>query len=131
MIALDAKVDQDYLNSEDNMESRHIARAGLFYMGSLLGSLRGEETPRLLRKWFIRLNQEAMDNCNYPHTVLPLYGNFKGEGGVPRCYIRRIACKSKSGLNMEKWVRQVMLHETQSHTKNLFSRNKGKKQKGG
>ena len=131
MKALDAKVDQDYLNSEEDVEARYITRAGLFFMGSFLGSLRGEETPRLLRKWFIRLNQESLENCNYPHTVLPLYGNFKGEGGVPRCYIRRIVCISKSGLNMEKWVRRSILHESDSNTKYLFSKDNGRKQKGG
>ena len=45
MEALDTKVDQDYLNSQEDADGHYIARAGLFFMGSFLGSLWGEETP--------------------------------------------------------------------------------------
>jgi hypothetical protein len=38
------------------------------------------------------------------HVVLPLFGKFKGEQGVPSCYIRLVILETKSGLNMERWV---------------------------
>ena len=56
-----------------------ISRAGLLVMWGLLGSLRGEEVPRILRTYFINLNEESMSRSSSPHVVLPLFRKFKGE----------------------------------------------------
>jgi hypothetical protein len=41
-------------------------------------------------KYFIDLNKDSMIRSTDPHYVLPLYGNFKGEQGIPWCYLRRV-----------------------------------------
>ena len=101
------------------------------FMAAFLGSLRGEEVPRLLRKYFILLNKESLTMTSTPHVVLPLFGKFKGEQGVPSCYIRRVVMETKSGLNMERWVRRSMEIESTSNTKYLFANKRGTKEKAG
>ena len=66
-----------------------------------------------------------------PHVVLPLFGKFKGEQGVPSCYIRRVVKETKSGLNMERWIRRSMEIEATSNTKYLFANKRGTKEKAG
>ena len=130
MHAIMERVDEDYYDATTAVRQRFISRAGLFFMGAYLGSLRGEEVPRTVRSFFMQLNQESL-NHEPRHCVLPLYGRFKTEQGVPRCYVFRIACITKSGLNMEKWVRRVMETERYSNTKFLFADVKGRKEAGG
>ena len=125
------KVEVDYLEEDDDGYRRFVARAGLFYLGSFFGSLRGEEVNRILRKNFILLNEDAMKLPSNPHVVLPLFGNFKGEQGVPRCYLRRVVIQSKSGLEIGTWVRRVISFEMTSKTKYLFASMDGSKQKAG
>ena len=124
-------VEVDYLEEENEFIKRFIARAGLFFMSSYFGSLRGEEVNRILRRYFINLNEDLMNMKDTPHVVLPLFGNFKGEQGIPRCYLRRVVIQSKSGLNISPWVKRVSHFERDHNTKYLFSFNDGTKQKAG
>ncbi len=72
-----------------------------------------------------------MNRSTDPHVVLPLFGKFKGEQGVPSCYIRRVVLETKSGLNMERWVERSIELEVNSNTKYLFANSKGTKEKAG
>ena len=131
MHAIMDQVENDYLEAIGEPVKKVIARAGLFFMSAFLGSLRGEEVPRIVRQYFIDLNNESMNKSISPHVILPLYGRFKTEGNVPRCYLLRVVCVTDSGLDMGKWVRRVMFHEEASSHVYLFSTEKGKKEKGG
>jgi hypothetical protein len=131
MLSLMNRVNIDFLEAENEEDKRFLSRAGLVFMSAFLGSLRGEEVPRILRKYFIILNKESLNSTSIPHVVLPLFGKFKGEQGVPSCYIRRVVKETKSGLNMERWVRRAMKLEEGSNTKYLFANNKGTKEKAG
>ena len=128
MNVLMERADLDYIEAYDQDQARYIGRAGLFFLSTFLGGLRGEEVPRILRKYFLSQNQESLVHC-IPHTVLPLYGNFKNDQGVARCHLQRIVCKSKSGLDMEKWVRRVMELEKDSRTMFLFADQSGRKER--
>ena len=77
------KIELDFLLECDNLTRAryYYVRAGLFFLGCYLASLRGEEAPRILRKEFIDLNNEALRGVNR-HCVLPMYGRFKGEQGT-------------------------------------------------
>ena len=130
MHALMNRVEEDFLESSDAGSKRYLARCGLFFTSAYLGSLRGEEVPRVVRKFFYDLNLESLQS-DIKHCVLPLYGRFKNERGVPRCFIFRIVCESKSGINMERWVRRVMQTEQNSLTKYLFANHNGRKESGG
>ena len=130
MHAVMERVDQDYYEASNAVRQRFICRSGLFFMAAYLGSLCGEEVPRVVRSSFMTLNEEAFRHTP-KHCVLPLYGHFKNEKGVPRCYLFRITCRSKSGLDMEKWVKRVMESEKHSNTKYLFAGKNGKKEPGG
>jgi hypothetical protein len=66
------------------------------------------------------LNKEAMVLKKHPHIVLPLFGKFKGEQGIPRCFIRRVVLKTKSGLDIKLWAERIMISEKDSKTKFLF-----------
>lgn len=123
------RVDVDFYDTEDVLLQRFVIRAGYFFLAAYLGSLRGEEVPRVLRKHFCELNVEALASTT-PHCVLPLYGRFKNDKGVPRCYLFRITAKSKSGLNMEKWTRRIMESEARSETVYLFANLNGSKESG-
>ena len=100
-------------------------------MAAFLGSLRGEEVLRLLRKYFILLNNESLIMAASPYVVLPLFGKFKGEQGVPSCYIRRVVKETKSGLNMARWVHRSMVIEATLNTKYLFVNKRDTKEKAG
>jgi hypothetical protein len=67
----------------------------------------------------------------HPHVVLPLFGKFKGEQGIPRCFIRRVVLQTKSGLNMKLWAERIMISEKESKTKFLFANEKGTRETGG
>jgi hypothetical protein len=123
------RVESDFQEAEDNQIKRFICRAAVFFLGAFLGSLRGEEVPRILRRDFIQLNIES-SKWKIPHCVLPLFGRFKGDQGIPRCYLFRICNKSKSGLNFERWVKRLSNFERNSSTQFLFSDNKGRKESG-
>ena len=123
-------VNADYVDAESDLRKRYLARAGLFFIGGYFGSLRGEEVNRVLRKYFISLNKESLKMKKTPHAVLPLFGNFKGEHGIPRCYLRRIVSQSKSGLNAETWINRVIEFEQHSNTMYLFAGYDGKKEAG-
>jgi len=99
-------------------------------MSAYLGSLRGEEVPRLVRHYFIELNQESLHCSRVKHCVLPLYGRFKGDKNLPRCYLFRVAALSRTGLNMETWVSRVIQFEKESKITFLFSDVEGKKETG-
>lgn len=45
------------------------AWAGLLFLGAYLGSLRGEEVPRIIQHHFIKLNEESMKHKKYPDAV--------------------------------------------------------------
>ena len=92
------------------------------------GGLRGEEVSRVLRKHFLLQNQEVRD-CFILHTVLTLYGNFKNDQGVARYHLLQLVCRSKSELNMEKWVRRVTQLERHSKTMFLFAEPNGRKER--
>ena len=47
------RVEADFIDADSLKEARYFARAGLFFLSAFLGSLRGEEVPRTLRKEFI------------------------------------------------------------------------------
>ena len=130
MHALMRRVDVDYYEADDGEARSFIIRCGLYFMAGYLGSLRGEEIPRIIvRKQFLVLNKESLET-EPPHCVLPLYGRFKTDRGIPRCYLFRISCLSKSGLNMERWVRRALESEEKFNTKYLFSNIQGKKDTG-
>ena len=129
MHAVMNRVELDYIDADSERERRYFVRAGLFFLAAYLGSLRGEEVPRLLRKDFIDLNIESL-NARVAHCVLPLYGNFKNDNGIARCYLFRITKKSKTGFNMEKWVRRAMCQEQEGGTKFLFALATGRREKG-
>jgi hypothetical protein len=131
MKALMNRVNIDYMEANEKHQEKFFARAGLMFMSAFLGSLRGEEVPKLLRKHFLGLNKESMLLTKDPHVVLPLFGKFKGEQGIPRCFIRRVVLKTKSGLNMQLWVERIMLIEKNSLTKFLFANEKGTRETGG
>ena len=123
------RVEMDYIDADDECERRYLARAGLFFLAAYLGSLRGEEVPRLLRKEFVDLNFESAIALT-PHCVLPLYGNFKNDNGIARCYLFRITMQSKSGFDMRKWVQRGIEHERYSHTVFLFASVSGRRESG-
>ena len=129
MHALMDRVEADYMDSSDTGSKRYLARSGLFFMSAYLGSLRGEEVPRVVRKFFFMLNEEALTSTP-KHCVLPLYRRFKNERGIPRCFIFRIACKTKTGFDMERWVLRVLESEKSSLTKFLFASHDGRKEAG-
>jgi hypothetical protein len=113
------------------LDERFYARAGLLFMGAFLGSLRGEEVPRVIRKYFIELNKDSMTRNKNPHCILPLYGNFKGEQGIPRCYLRRVVLITNSGLDMKRWIERAIRMEKDSKNRYLFSNERGTKETGG
>ena len=130
MKAIIRRVNLDYLESgESHMRQRFYARSGLYFLSAFFGGLRGEEVPRILRKHFIELNRDAMMCQEGKHVVLPMFGNFKGDS-TRRCYLKRVSCISKSGLNMELWVERVMSFESESGTRFLFADSNGNKEKG-
>ncbi len=63
--------------------------------------------------------------------MIPMYGSFKGERGVKRCFIMRIACRTRSGFDIRPWVARVLKHEKHSNTQYLFANSKGRKEKAG
>ena len=67
-----------------------------------------------------------MNMVDTPHVVLSLFGNFKGEQDIPRCYLRRVVIESKSGLNISPWVRHVSSYEMNNNTKYFNDRMKQK-----
>ena len=127
MLLMMEMMDRDYQSSRLELRKRYIARAGVFFLSTYLGGLRGEEVPRMIRKYFILLNMEAF-NHKTPHCVLPLYGRFKSEGGIARCFMMRVVCKSKHGLNMRLWVERVIEHEKSSTSLYLFTDAQGRKE---
>ena len=129
MHAVMDRVDADFFDADSAIEKRYLARSGLYFLSGYLGSLRGEEIPRLVLKYFLELNEESL-NSRTPHCVLPLYGNFKNDGGIARCYLFRIVSHSKTGFDMEKWVRRVMEQERFSKTVFLFASSNGKREYG-
>ena len=72
-----------------------------------------------------------MNMKDSPHVVLPLSGNFKGEQGIPRCYLRRVVIESKSGLDIASWVERASWFEMDQNRKYLFAFIDGTKQKEG
>jgi hypothetical protein len=131
MHAVIKRVNIDFIESTRDFDERYYARAGLLFLGAYLGSLRGEEIPRILRKHFIQLNKDSMNRKVHPHGVLPLYGQFKGEQGIARCYIRRVSLETKSGFKIGIWIKRVSLLEANARTKYLFAKPNGTKEKGG
>ena len=129
MHAVMDRVDSDFVDTDSENERRYLGRCGLFFLSGYLGSLRGEEIPRIMLKYFLSLNEESL-NARIPHCVLPLYGNFKNDGGIARCYLFRIVCHTKTGFNMEKWVRRVLELEKGSRTAFLFAFPNGRKENG-
>ena len=123
------RVEADFIDADSLKEARYFARAGLFFLSAFLGSLRVEEVPRTLRKEFIELNHESLE-ARISHCVLPLYGNFKNDNGMARCYLFRITKNSKTGFNMERWVRRVIEMEGSSRTTFLFASPNGRKESG-
>jgi hypothetical protein len=131
MLALMNKVNIDFIESERDFDERYYARAGLLFLGAYLGSLRGEEIPRIIRRHFIQLNVDSMKHKTFPHAVLPLFGQFKGEQGIARCFLRRLSLTTKSGFNIGLWIKRVSILEKDSKTKYLFAKPNGTKEKGG
>lgn len=129
MHAVMDRVEADYMDADSEVEKRYLVRCGVYFLSGYLGSLRGEEVPRVVLKYFLSLNRESLESRT-PHCILPLYGNFKTDRGVPRCYLFRIVCQSKTGFNMEKWVRRAMKYEENSKTIFLFALENGKKETG-
>jgi hypothetical protein len=127
MLLMMELIDRDFKNSRVEIRRKYIARAALFFLSTYLGGLRGEEVPRVIRKYFVLLNEESF-NHQTPHCVLPLYGRFKSEGGMARCFMLRIACKTKHGFNMRLWVERVMELEKAGTTLYLFSDAQGRKE---
>lgn len=120
-------LNEDYLEATSPERKRFIARMGLLMLSTFLGGLRGEEVPRIVRKAFVELNLESL-KCHTPHCVLPLYGRFKNDSNIPRCYLFRICKISKSGFNMERWVLRIIEEEKDSKNVFLFSDKSGKKE---
>jgi hypothetical protein len=127
MLLLMEFANMDYGSSIIEERRKFIARAALFYLSTFLGGLRGEEVPRVVRKYFILLNKESRVHI-IPHCVLPLYGRFKGEGGLSRCFVLRMSCKTKHGFDMACWVDRVSEHEQNSENMYLFSDEQGRKE---
>lgn len=128
MKAIMERVNLDYIESESYFRKRYYARAGLFFMAAYLGSLRGEEVARMVKRYFIKLNKESNACPIESHVVLPLYGSFKGEGGRRRCFMLRVVNMTKSGLNMRMWVDRVVKYEQESNTVYLFADETGRKE---
>ncbi len=122
------RIEADYQDCLLPQRRQYLVRAGLFFMCAYLGSLRGEEVPRIVRKYFVELNEESLNSSRMSHCVLPLYGNFKGDGNVPRCYLFRIATITRTGFNMKRWVERSMEEERGSETMFLFADRNGKKE---
>ena len=124
-----ARVDTDFLEWEGDVDkARFFCRAGLFFISAYLGSLRGEEVPRIVRKEFIDLNKESLVHPETPHCVLPLFGRFKGDRNVASCYVFRIVTKFRSGLDMQRWVKRSMDLESEKRAFYLFSDVQGKQE---
>jgi hypothetical protein len=123
------KMEVDYYDADTEGEIRYIVRAAVFYLAAYLGSLRGEEVPRILRQYFIDLNKESF-KARIPHAVLPMYGSFKGDQGIPRCFLFRLTCKSNSGLDIKTWIERLMPLEAKSRNIYLFSNRNGSKETG-
>lgn len=124
------RVNYDYEEAVSNTRKRFLARSGLFYLSTFIGGLRGEEVPRVVTKYFLELNTEARSH-RVPHSVYPLYGRFKGEQGVPRCFLLRLADITKSGFNFRIWVDRVLEHEKDNKNMYLFSTASGRKESPG
>ena len=129
MHAVMERVEVDFINADSQIERRYLVRCGLYFLAGYLGSLRGEEIPRIVLKHFLELNKEAL-LARTKHCVLPLYGKFKNDQRISRCYLFRLVCQSKTGFNMEKWVKRAMEYERESSTAFLFAFPNGKKEYG-
>jgi len=103
----------------------------VIFWREFLGGLRGEEVPWIVCKEFIALNKVSLENSSLPHVVIPLYGRFKNKSNVPRCHVMNVACETKSGINITRWVRLAMEIEGESRNMFLFSDSNGKREKGG
>ena len=55
----------DYEASIIEESKRRIARVALFYLSVFLGCLRGEEVPRVVRKYFILLKIKSQGRILY------------------------------------------------------------------
>ena len=130
MHAIMEHVEADYHLSEANDNKRFIARAGFFFLACYLRSLRGEEVSRIVRKHFLELNIESQ-RFETPHCVLPMYGRFKSDGGLTRCYVLRVCNTSRTGFDMKRWVDRIMNFESDSGNFYLLSNAKGEKDSGG
>lgn len=128
MVKMMEILEEAYYLESSQAERRFIARATLFFLAAYLGSLRGEEVPRIVRKHFIELNEMSMEDLELAHAVLPLYGIFKNEGNIARCHLMRISLETKSGFDIGKWVKIVSRFEMHSNNKFLFSDGAGKRE---
>lgn len=130
MKAIIRRVEADYHIASTQKARRFVARAGFVYLACYLKSLRGEEICRIITRSFLSLNIESQ-KCETPHIVLPMYGRFKNDGGLTRCYVFRICNVSRTGLDMKKWTDRLMELEKENKSQFLLSSELGKKETGG
>ena len=67
------RVEVDFLEEENEFIWRFIAKAGLLFMSSYFGSLHGDEVKRILRQYFINLNQAIACDCNTVQSTLTFF----------------------------------------------------------
>ena len=130
MVAIMSRVEVDYHTMENHEGKRFLARAGFIFLACYLRSLRGEEVPRIIRKYFVTLNRESQI-YDIPHCVLPLYGTFKNDAGMAKCYLLRVCNVSRTGFDLKKWVDRVISFEKDSRSLYLLANKKGVKDTGG
>ena len=126
MVAI--RLEESYFYAGARLERRKIARATLFFLAAYLGSLGGEEVPRIVRAHFIELNIISMSELGAEHTVLPLFEALKGEGNVARCHLMRLSLATKSGFDIGKRIVIVRRFEKDSDNKFFYSDELGKRE---
>ena len=62
---------------------------------------------------------------------MPIYGTFKNDADVAKCYLLRVCNVSRMGFDMKKWVDRVISYERNENNLYLLSNEKGVKDTGG
>ena len=123
------RIEVDYYVADDARNRRFIVKTGFYFLAAYLDSLRGEEVPRTVSYHMYELDEESF-TVSPPHYILPLYGCFKNEQGVPHCFTLRISMVTKTGLNMKKWVERILEGEQSSNTMYVYANYSGVKERG-
>ena len=98
-------LEQEYLNSSNDIDKERVVDMAVFILASFLAGLRGEETLKLVLGETRDYIDEAENHYKFKHVVLPLRGRFKGESGEGFHFVA-VTTKTNSGLCIGPWVRR-------------------------